>query len=497
MYKTIQTASIIGAQCLSIEVEVDISGSWPGFQIIGLPDASVREAKERLRTAWQHAGYRFPSAARVTINLTPAHVKKQGSGFDLAMAAAMLCALHNIKSDLSDALFFGEIALNGKTRQTPGILALALHAKEHGYRRLFLPAQNLREASLLKGITLYPVHTLTELKNHLEGTILIQADRLQQSYQAATSAVDMQDIIGQQHAKRAMEIVAAGCHNIILTGVPGAGKTMLARALPGILPPLKESQLLEVNNVYSIAGLLDKKQPVIMHPPFRSPHHTASRTAIVGGGSLPKPGELSLAHHGVLFLDELPEFARATLESLRQPLQDGEVHISRTSASVRLPSRCIVVASQNPCPCGFAGSQQSCTCRPHQIDAYQKKVSGPLLDRFDLHVAIDRVDAAAVQQKTYGEASETVRSRVIQARNMQYERNGITNAHLGSKQIRSLQTAADAAALLTKAHDALNLSARGYHQILKVGRTIADLAGQQVISSSHIAEALQFRSHAI
>ncbi len=503
MFITVHSAALLGVDCAPVHVEVDIAGSWPGFQIVGLPDTAIQEAKERIRTAWKNSGFQFPNNSRIIINLAPADVRKEGALYDLPMAVGMYLAANNVTASIDDAVFAGELALDGTLRKTNGILPLALYAAKHGFKRIFVPKANAAEAALVADIDVYGVDTLGQVVAHIhkgEDLPLTPPTDLSVLFAAAEHHLDMTDIKGQGHAKRALEIAASGAHNVLLSVPPGSGKTLLARTFPSILPTMTTDEAIEVTKIFSITGLLPTGDALITERPFRTPHHSASSASLVGGGTTPRPGEISLAHRGVLFLDEFPEFPRGVLETMRQPLEDGVVTISRAQGTVTFPAQFTLIASQNPCPCGFATDpDKACTCSASQISRYQKKISGPLLDRIDLHVEVPRVPLEKLTDEAKGESSTSIRERVLRARARQTARFADspinTNSEMGAKEVQIFcPLSEDVKTLLTKATDRLHLSARGYHRIFKLARTIADLDDADDIEPKHLAEAIQYRT---
>lgn len=502
MLAKIFSCGLLGVEGVIVTVEVDLNYGLPGFIVVGLPDAGVKESRDRVFSAIKNNGYAYPDK-KVTVNLAPADLKKEGPSYDLPIAIGLLAASNQLEGDFSDTLFFGELSLNGDLRPVRGVLPMVLAAKREGFKKVVLPQANKTEGAVVDGMDILPADNLKQVLNHLKGKAPIAPYQIDSqallNEGQASYRVDFSEIKGQDNAKRALEIAAAGGHNVLMSGPPGSGKSMLAKAFPSILPALTLSEALEITKIYSIAGLL--KDNIMTHRPFRSPHHTLSNVAIVGGGSVPKPGEVSLAHLGVLFLDELPEFQKTALEVLRQPMEDHEVTISRVNATLTYPASFMLIASMNPCPCGYYGDPtHKCTCTKNEIRRYNSRISGPLLDRIDIRVEVPAVDIKELESRAPGESSKCIRKRVNLAREIQNERfqndEGIYfNAQLEPHLIdRYCVLDREGQDFIEMIYDKLKLSGRGYHRILKLAQTIADLDGAEQIGLIHLSEATSYRS---
>lgn len=503
MYTQVTSAALMGVKGHMVTVEVDLSGGFPRMDIVGLPDSSIKESSERVRTAIKNSELQFPDQ-RITINLAPADLPKEGTGYDLAIALGILLgALILPQNCLKDTMVLGELALNGMVRPIKGVLSMVHTASLNGIKRVIVPMENATEASLIKDVEVIGVRSLVEVKAYMTGNLKLQKtttdwwtkkDRDEEKYE-----VDFAEVRGQETVRRALEVAAAGMHNVMMIGPPGAGKTMMAKRLPTILPQVTFEESIELTKIYSVSGKLKKDEPMIITRPFRAPHHTISDASLVGGGRQPKPGEISLAHHGVLFLDELPEFKKHVIEVLRQPLEDGNVTISRLHATIDYPARFMLVCSMNPCPCGYFPDESKCHCSPYQIQRYLNKVSGPLLDRIDLHVEASNISLKDLEGEEPSEGSGQIRERVLASWERQASRHryyGIKyNAHLGSKELQVICSLDEKAKkMMLSAFEKMGLSARAYNRVLKVARTIADLDDSDAIKELHVAEAIQYRT---
>ena len=499
MICSVRTLGINGIHGSSVTVECYISNGLPGFDIVGLPDVAVKEARERVRGAAKNSGFPFP-VSRITVNLAPANTKKVGSHYDLPILIGILAAAGSVRRPRSTSAFIGEVSLEGTLRPVSGVLPMALAAKREGIQALFVPAENAAEATLARGPAVYPIHNIRQLVDGLNGETALKEQEPWMPEKKQQEHLDFKDVLGQENVKRALEVAAAGSHNVLLIGPPGSGKSMLSKRLPSILPDMSREEALDVSQIYSVMGLLTAKEPLVSRRPFRSPHHTISNAGLIGGGSNPRPGEISMAHQGVLFLDELPEFKKDTLDLMRQPLEDGKVTISRVSGAVTYPAEFMMVCAMNPCKCGWYGDASGrCSCSDRAVEVYRSRISGPLLDRIDIVVEVPAVHFDDLRRRAEAEPSSEIKKRVDAARSVQRGRFGengsMCNARMGPEEMRRYCALDDGcAALMKQAFETMGLTARSYDRILKVARTVADLDGSQNIQMHHLAEAIQYRA---
>ncbi|RKJ38930.1 ATP-binding protein [Acutalibacter sp. 1XD8-33] len=499
MVAKIYSMGTYGLEAFPVEVETDLSSGLPVFEVVGLPGTAVKESRDRVRAAMKNCGFDFP-VSRITMNLAPADKRKEGPIYDLPLLLSLLKSSDQLRCPTDDAIFLGELSLSGEVRRIKGVLAMAAKAAESGFRRLFVPAANAKEGAVIKELAVYPVENLMQLLNHLTGKKPIAPAKPCPQQEELDPLLDFADVMGQSGVKRALEIAASGGHSVIMLGSPGSGKSMLAKRLPSILPEMTFHEALETTMIHSVAGLLPSGASLLTSRPFRSPHHTISSAGLSGGGTSPKPGEISLAHNGVLFLDELPEFSRTAMEVLRQPMEDGLVTISRVGGNATFPCKFMLVAAMNPCPCGYFGHpSRPCTCSPHTVERYLSRISGPLLDRMDLHIEVLPVEFHQLSSKKKEESSKIIRQRVNAARKLQIERYAgrgyVCNGDIPASQLQEIcKTTPKAEQLLSQAFEKFGFSARSYSRVLKVARTIADLAGSDSVDVPHVAEAVQYRS---